>query len=103
MATTATSGDIFTWSGTDQTGRSTKGEIHAVSQAMAKAQLRRQGIRPKSVKKKSKPLFGSSGKAIKPADIAVFTRQLATMMTVSYTHLRAHETYITISYAVFCV
>ncbi len=47
---------------------------------MAKAQLRRQGIKPKTIKKKPKPLFGRSGKAIKPADIAVFTRQLATMM-----------------------
>jgi len=47
---------------------------------MAKAQLRRQGIKPKSVRKKAKPLFGGGGKAIKPADISIFTRQLATMM-----------------------
>jgi type IV pilus assembly protein PilC len=77
---TATRNDIFTWSGTDRTGRATKGEIHASTMALAKAQLRRQGISPKSVRKKAKPLFGGKGKAIKPADIAVFTRQLATMM-----------------------
>ncbi|MEP5323461.1 type II secretion system F family protein, partial [Marinobacter alexandrii] len=77
---TATSSDIFSWSGTDKNGRNSKGEISATSSAMAKAQLRRQGIKPKSVKKKGKPLFGDQGKAIKAADIAIFTRQLATMM-----------------------
>ena len=80
MATTAARGNIFTWSGTDKTGRSSKGEIHATTTSMAKAQLRRQGIKPKSVRKKAKPLFGGSGKPIKPADISIFTRQLATMM-----------------------
>ncbi len=76
----ASSTAIFTWSGTDKTGRSSKGEIHATTTSMAKAQLRRQGIKPKSVRKKARPLFGGSGKAIKPADISIFTRQLATMM-----------------------
>ena len=80
MATSAIKIDIFTWSGTDKTGRSSKGEIQAASQAMAKAQLRQQGIKPKSVRKKPKPLFGGKGKAIKAADIAIFTRQLATML-----------------------
>ncbi len=80
MATSASKGQIFTWQGTDKQGRTTKGEIESVSLAMAKAQLRRQGIKPKSVKKKPKPLFGSGGKKIKPMDIAIFTRQLATMM-----------------------
>ena len=80
MATSASKGQIFTWQGTDKQGRTSKGEIESVSMAMAKAQLRRQGINPKSVRKKAKPLFGSGGKPIKPMDIAVFTRQLATMM-----------------------
>lgn len=80
MATSAARGSTFTWSGTDKTGRSTKGEINATTTSMAKAQLRRQGIKPKSVRKKSKPLFGGAGAAIKPADISIFTRQLATMM-----------------------
>ena len=80
MATSASKGQIFTWQGTDKQGRTTKGEIESVSMAMAKAQLRRQGIKPKTVRKKAKPLFGSGGKKIKPMDIAVFTRQLATMM-----------------------
>jgi type IV pilus assembly protein PilC len=79
MATTATS-ESFHWSGTDKNGRQTKGEINASSQAMARAQLRQRGINPKSVRKKPKPLFGARKKPIKPADIAIFTRQLATMM-----------------------
>ena len=80
MATTANRSDIFVWNGTDKTGRSTAGEIRAATSAIAKAQLRQQGIKPKKVKKKPKPLFGGKGKAIKPADIAIFTRQLATML-----------------------
>ncbi|MFN2289532.1 MAG: type II secretion system F family protein [Chromatocurvus sp.] len=79
MATTATS-DLFTWNGTDKNGRQTKGEINASSQAMARAQLRQRGITPKSVKRKAKPLFSARKKPIKAADIAIFTRQLATMM-----------------------
>ncbi len=77
---TATQGDIFIWSGKDRNGQDSQGEIKAQSQALAKAQLRRQGINPKNIKKKAKPLFGGSGKPIKPADIAMLTRQLATML-----------------------
>ncbi|MEE4661455.1 MAG: type II secretion system F family protein [Halieaceae bacterium] len=80
MATSAAKGQIFAWQGTDKQGRSTKGEIESVSLAMAKAQLRRQGIKPKTVRKKTKPMFGGGGKKIKPLDISIFTRQLATMM-----------------------
>lgn len=78
MATSASSD--FIWSGTDKNGRQTKGEINASSQAMARAQLRQRGITPKSVKRKPKPLFSARKKPIKPSDIAIFTRQLATMM-----------------------
>ncbi|RLA44574.1 MAG: type II secretion system F family protein [Gammaproteobacteria bacterium] len=91
MATSAIKSDIFTWSGTDKTGRATKGEIQAASQAMAKAQLRRQGIKTKSVRKKPKPLFGGQGKAIKAADIAIFTRQLATMLKAGVPLVQSFE------------
>lgn len=91
MATSAIKNDIFTWSGIDKSGRNSKGEIHAVSQAMAKAQLRQQGIKPKSVRKKPKPLFGGKGKPIKPADIAVFTRQLATMLKAGVPLVQSFE------------
>ena len=80
MATSAAKGQVFVWQGIDRQGRSTKGEIESISLALAKAQLRSQGIKPKSVKRKSKPLFGGGGKKIQPMDIAIFTRQLATMM-----------------------
>ncbi|MEH6636134.1 MAG: type II secretion system F family protein [Halioglobus sp.] len=89
---TATRSDIFTWSGVDKTGRSTKGEIQAASQAMAKAQLRRQGIKTRNVRKKSKPLFGmGQGKPIKAADIAIFTRQLATMLKAGVPLVQSFE------------
>lgn len=69
---------IYSWSGSDRTGRSAQGEIAAPSIAIAKAQLRRQGINAKRVKKKPIPLFSFRAN-ITPRDIAVFTRQLATM------------------------
>lgn len=68
----------YLWSGSDRTGRSAQGEIAAPSIAIAKAQLRRQGINAKRVKKKPIPLFSFRAN-ITPRDIAVFTRQLATM------------------------
>jgi type IV pilus assembly protein PilC len=91
MATSAIKNEIFTWSGTDKAGRTSKGEIEAASQAMAKAQLRQQGIKPKSVRKKPKPLFGGQGKAIKAADIAIFTRQLATMLKAGVPLVQSFE------------
>lgn len=92
MATSSTTrNDIFIWSGIDKAGRSSTGEIRAASTALAKAQLRRQGIKPKNVKKKAKPLFGSGGKPIKPADIAVFTRQMATMLKAGVPLVQSFE------------
>jgi len=91
MATSATRSDTFIWSGTDKSGRTSQGEIRAASSALAKAQLRRQGIKPKNIKKKSKPLFGGGGKPIKPADIAVFTRQLATMIKAGVPLVQSFE------------
>ena len=71
----------FLWEGTDSKGNRNKGEINARSEAVVKSELRRIGIRPIKVKKKAKPLFGSFGqKPIAPKDIAIFSRQLATMM-----------------------
>jgi type IV pilus assembly protein PilC len=70
----------FTFTGKDRRGNLTKGELQSESVAVAKAQLRKQGITPQVVRKKPKPLFGERKKPIKPADIAIFARQLATMM-----------------------
>ena len=69
----------FVWEGKDRKGNKTQGEISGTNLALVKAQLRKQGILPSKVKKKPKPLFGGS-KKITPFDIAMFTRQLATMM-----------------------
>ena len=70
----------FTWTGTDKRGTTMKGEQLAKNANLLKAELRRQGITPKVVKAKTKPLFGAAGSAISPRDIAVFSRQIATMM-----------------------
>ena len=79
MATASAKTSIYIWQGVDKQGRTTKGESSALNQAVVKVQLRKQGITPKTIKKKPKPLF-STKKPIKPADISIFTRQLATMM-----------------------
>jgi type IV pilus assembly protein PilC len=71
---------IFVWEGTDKRGVKMKGETAAKHVNFVRAELRRQGITPQVVKVKSKPLFGGSGKRITPGDIAIFARQLATMM-----------------------
>lgn len=71
--------EAFVWEGKDRRGNKTKGEISGTSLALVKAQLRKQGILAEKVKKKPKPLFGGS-KKITPFDIAMLTRQMATMM-----------------------
>ena len=82
---------VFFWSGTDRNGRKSKGEVLAKSAAIARVQLRKQGVVAKSVKKKSKPLFTFGAKKIKPADIAIFTRQLATMMKAGVPLVQAFD------------
>ena len=70
----------FVWEGTDKRGTKMKGEQDAKNANLLKAELRRLGITPTVVKPKPKPLFGATGKPIKPKDIAFFSRQMATMM-----------------------
>ena len=73
--------DVFLWNGVNRKGKKISGELSAKSVIELKAQLRKQGITPSKVKKKPKPLFGMGGdKAITPGDIAVITRQIATML-----------------------
>ncbi len=80
MATTRDELEVFLWEGKDKRGKVLKGERSAKSQQLIKAELRMQGITPSRIRKKPKALFGSAGKRISPKDIAVFTRQLATML-----------------------
>jgi type IV pilus assembly protein PilC len=79
MAEKAEKLQAFVWEGKDRKGNKSKGEVSGTNLALVKAQLRKQGIIPDRVKKKPKPLFGGS-KKITPFDIAMFTRQMATMM-----------------------
>lgn len=79
MAEKAQKLQAFVWEGKDRKGNKATGEVSGTNLALVKAQLRKQGIVPSKVKKKSKPLFGGS-KKITPFDIAMLTRQLATMM-----------------------
>src|SRR5690606_20645367 len=71
---------VFVWEGTDKRGVTMKGEQAAKNPNFVRAELRKQGITPKLVKPKPKPLFGGAGRTISPLDIAIFSRQIATMM-----------------------
>lgn len=79
-AKTVDSIPVFTWQGTDKRGVVMKGEQSAKNASLLRAQLRKQGITPKVVKPKGKPLFGAAGRKISAKEMAVLSRQLATMM-----------------------
>jgi type IV pilus assembly protein PilC len=91
MATAAAAKDpreaIFEWEGKDKTGKTLRGEMRAGGEAMVSASLRRQGILITKVKKRRT----SGGRSIKQKDIAVFTRQLATMMRAGVPLLQAFD------------
>ncbi len=80
----------FEWVGVDKIGKKLKGVQQAKSTTLAKNELRRQGIQVKKIYKKRKSLF-DGGKAIKPQDIALFSRQLATMMESGVPMVQAFE------------
>ena len=81
----------FVWEGTDRHGHKVRGETRSPSLALAKAELRRRGINPRKVKKKPTPLFGKRKKKITSGDIAVFSRQMATMMASGVPLVQAFE------------
>lgn len=81
----------FLWEGTDKRGNKVKGELNGSNMALIKAELRKQGIIAKKVRKKPKALFGASKKKITPMDVAVFTRQLATMMKAGVPLVQSFE------------
>lgn len=70
---------LFLWEGTDKRGKRVKGELRGSDRSLVKVELRRQGILATRVRKKPKPLI-SLGNSITPKDIALFTRQLYTMV-----------------------
>lgn len=80
----------FVWEGKDRKGSVVKGELNGQNPALIKAQLRKQGINPTKVRKKGISLFGA-GKKIKPMDIALFARQMATMMKAGVPLLQSFD------------
>jgi type IV pilus assembly protein PilC len=78
---------VFEWEGKDRGGKQIRGEIRAAGENQVKASLRRQGVLPTKIKKRSM----RSGKSIKPRDIAIFTRQLATMMKAGVPLLQSFD------------
>ena len=80
----------FTYEGTNRGGTKVKGDIFALSDTLAKNELRKQGINPMKVKKKPKALFGGDAKP-EPADIAIFARQIATMMKAGVPLVQSFE------------
>jgi type IV pilus assembly protein PilC len=85
--------DTFQWTGLSARGKKLEGEMTGTSIALVKAQLRKQGITPSKVKRKPKPLFGigTGGQKITAKDIAIFTRQIATMLTAGVPLIQSLE------------
>jgi type IV pilus assembly protein PilC len=82
---------VYAWEGVDRRGNRVKGQTRASDVTAVRAELRRQGVNPLKVKKKAQPLLGTRKKKIKPGDIAVFSRQLATMMAAGVPLVQAFD------------
>jgi type IV pilus assembly protein PilC len=82
---------VFVWEGSDKHGKRVKGESRAATLALVRADLRRQGINPLKVKKKSTSFLTNRKKKIRAGDIAVFSRQLATMMQAGVPLVQAFD------------
>jgi type IV pilus assembly protein PilC len=78
---------VFEWEGKDRNGKQVRGELRAGGENQVSSALRRQGIVASKIKKRR----SSGGKRIKPKDIAIFTRQLATMMKAGVPLLQAFD------------
>lgn len=78
---------VFEWEGKDKNGKVVRGEMRAGGEAVVSASLRRQGILVNKVKKRRM----SGGKSIQQKDIAIFTRQIATMMRAGVPLLQSFD------------
>ena len=78
---------MFEWEGKDRNGKQVRGETRAVGEIQVRAALRRQGVIATRIKKRRMSL----GKAVRPKDLAIFTRQLATMMKAGVPLLQAFD------------
>ncbi|SFS06003.1 type IV pilus assembly protein PilC [Dyella sp. OK004] len=81
----------YDWVALDKRGKRMKGEMPAKNASLVKAELRRQGMNPQTVRERSKPLFGASGSTVKPRDVAIFSRQIATMMASGVPMVQSFE------------
>ncbi|MFZ9321671.1 MAG: type II secretion system F family protein, partial [Hylemonella sp.] len=90
MATAGATGAkefVFEWEGKDRNGKTLRGEMRAAGENQVQASLRRQGVlSPKISKRRMR-----AGRAIKPKDIAIFTRQLATLMKAGVPLLQSFD------------
>ncbi len=80
----------FLWEGTDRNGKKVKGKATAASEAAVRADLRRQGVVPSRIRKQGGGLFKGGGKIV-PADISIFSRQLATMLAAGIPLVQSFE------------
>ena len=83
--------DLFIWTGMDKRGMRIKGQTRGTNPSLIKADLRKQGIKPLKIKKQSTLFSKGAKKKIAPKDIAVFFRQLATMMGAGVPLVQAFE------------
>ncbi len=90
MAETALVKSPFLWEGTDRRGKKVKGKSMAQDEAAVRADLRRQGVVPTRIRKQRKSMFSGSHK-ITSGDIAIFSRQLATMLASGIPLVQAFE------------
>ena len=81
----------YDWVALDKRGKRMKGDMQAKNASLVKAELRRQGMNPQTVRERSKPLFGATGSTVKPGDVAIFSRQIATMMSSGVPMVQAFD------------
>ena len=81
----------YDWVALDKRGKRMKGDMQAKNASLVKAELRRQGMNPQTVRERSKPIFGATGSTVKPGDVAIFSRQIATMMASGVPMVQAFD------------
>ncbi len=82
---------MYDWVALDKRGKRMKGEMSSKNASLVRAELRRQGMNPQTIRERGKPLFGASGSTVKPRDVAIFSRQIATMMASGVPMVQSFE------------
>ncbi len=81
--------NIYTWKAKDKKGNKISGETSAPNMAYVRAQLLKKNVQHATIKKKPKPLFGTGLKKVRPSDVALFARQMSTMMQAGVPMIQA--------------